>query len=93
MAVAKREPVTGSFTGADTSLAFVTAGGFNLSLSGFGTATVQLQRSFNKGSTWKVVESYTSDTEKRCDDPEVGVWYRFQCTDYTSGPIVYRISS
>lgn len=87
-----RQPVSGSFTGTGTSNDFITRAGFNLSLSGFGTATVQLQRSFDQGSTWLVVESFTADAERRVDDPEAGVHYRLECTVYTSGTIAYRLS-
>lgn len=86
-------PVEGTFTSATASGEFTTKGGFNISLSGFGSATVQLQRSFDRGVTWKVVEAYTADIEKRVDDPEVGVYYRFNVSSYTSGDIVYRLSA
>lgn len=90
---ATRQPVTGSFTSVSASNAFITRAGFNLSLSGFGSATVVLQRSFDKGNSWKNVESFSSDVERRVDDPEGGVWYRLNCTVYTSGTIEYRMSS
>lgn len=93
MAQAQKNPITGSFTGTGTSAAFVTRGGFNISLSGFGSATVKLQRSFDAGSTWRDVESFTADVERRVDDPESGVFYRFNCSSHTSGTISYRISA
>ncbi len=93
MAQATRNPVTGSFTGVSASNPFVTRGGFNMSLSGFGSATVVLQRSFDQGDTWKDVESFSGDVERRVDDPEHGVFYRLSCTVYTSGTIAYRLSS
>ncbi len=92
MATARKTPVTGSFGATGTTAPFVTREGFNISLSGFGDATVELQRSFNAGISWLTVESYTADMEKRVDDPESGVWYRFECTIYSSGTITYRIS-
>lgn len=93
MVQATRGVVTGSFTGTGASDAFVTRGGFNMSLSGFGVATVELQRSFDAGSTWKTVESFTADAERRVDDPEHNVYYRMNATAYTSGTIAYRLSS
>lgn len=93
MAQATRDAVVGTFTGLDNSASFVTAEGFNLSLSGFGSATVQLQRSFDQGATWLVVDSFTADVEKVVDDPEVGVYYRLEATSHTSGTIAYRMSS
>lgn len=93
MAVASRTPVTGTFTGVSVSNNYVTRAGFNLSLSGFDTATVILQRSFDDGSTWVSVRSFTADGEFRVDDPEAGVYYRLNCTSWTSGTITYRMSS
>lgn len=93
MSQARRDAVSGTFTAADqTSGDFVTRGGFNISLSGFGTATVTLQRSFDKGSTYVDVEAFTGSAERRVDDPESGVWYRFYCTAHSSGTIAYRLS-
>ena len=88
-----RGPMEGSFAATGTSSSFSSRAGFNISLAGFGSATVQLQRSFDDGTTWRVVKTYTANVEERCDDPEVGVFYRFECTAYTSGTIVYRLSS
>jgi hypothetical protein len=90
---AQRQPIESSFTTTGASEPFTTREGFNMSLPGFGEATVVLQRSFNEGSTWKNVESFEGDTERRVDDPEAGVWYRLNCTSFTSGPIEYRLSS
>lgn len=93
MAQATKNPVEGTFGATGNSNPFVTREGFNLSLSGFGTATVVLQRSFDQGSNWRDVESFDADAEKRVDDPESGVYYRLNCSAYTSGPIAYRLSS
>lgn len=90
---ATRNPVAGTFTGVAVSNAFVTRAGFNMSLSGFDMATVKLQRSFDDGATWRDVETFVGDAERRVDDPEAGVWYRLNCTSYTSGTISYRLSS
>lgn len=93
MATATIRPVSGSFTGSgQVSDWFQTAGGFNLSLSGFGTATVKLQRSFDEGDTAVDVETFTASAERRVDDPEPGVWYRFNCSSHSSGTISYRLS-
>jgi len=93
MAEVFKTPVTGTFTSTGASAAFVTREGFNISLRDFGDAEVQLQRSFDKGVNWGVVEAFTANAEKRVDDPESGVYYRFNCSSYTSGTIVYRLSS
>lgn len=86
-----RGPVTGSFeaTGASNAISGLN---LNISLSGFGVGTVQLQRSFDDGSTWFAVKSYTADAQERCDEPETNVYYRLECTAYTSGTISYRLS-
>lgn len=83
-----------SFTSATTSNPIAIFGYFNLSLSGFGTATVKLQRSFDKGTTWKDVTdgSFTANVEKQGYEPEEQVYYRLNCSAYTSGTILGRLS-
>jgi hypothetical protein len=89
MAVAS---VSGQFTGTGASASVALYGKFNVSVQGFGTATVALQRSFDNGSTWNTVESYTAPTDKVGEEPEAGILYRLNCTAYTSGTIAYRLS-
>lgn len=91
--MAERTPVTGTFTGVAVSASFVTRAGFNISLQGFGVATVLLQRSFDGGVIWGTVAEYIDNAEQRCDDLELGVQYRLNCTSHTSGAIAYRLSS
>lgn len=86
------DSVTGSFTATGQSSQIGLRGNFNISLSGFGTATVALQRSFDDGSSWKTVEEFTADAEQYGFEPEAGVVYRFNCSAYTSGTIAYRLS-
>ena len=86
------ETVSGSFTGVATGAVAAMSGDFNVSLSGFGAATVRLERSFDDGVTFKVVESYTGDTERLVTEPEKRVLWRFNCTSHTSGTIAWRIS-
>ena len=93
MVVEYNDVVAGSFTGTGTSAAFVTQHGFNLSISGFGVATIQLQRSFDKGANWLVVEPFSADTERRVDDPGHDVYYRVEATAHDSGTILYRLSA
>jgi len=85
--------MTGTFGATGTSASFAAEPKFNISVSGFGTATVALQRSFDDGSSWKTIESYTADTEKYATEVEAGVLYRLNCTAYTSGTIAYRLSA
>ena len=66
---------------------------FNLSLSGTWVATVHIQRSFDSGTTWLDVASYTANIEDLGDEPEAGVLYRagVKTGNYTSGTVVLRI--
>lgn len=70
-----------------------TVGDFNLSISGTFTATVTVQRSFDQGSTWRDVETFTAPTEKYGSDPGPSVIYRagVKTGDYTSGTVSIRI--
>ena len=86
------DAVSGSFTGVAAGASAAMSGDFNVSLSDFGVATVRLERSFDDGATWLVVESYTGDTERLVTEPEKHVLWRFNCTSHTSGTIVWRIS-
>ena len=94
MAQAQRTPVTGTFGATGASNGFVTAKGFNISVSGTYAGTIQIQRSFDQGVTWLNVLELTAnqEVERRVDDPEVGVYWRLECTAYTSGTATYRIS-
>ena len=70
-------------------------GFFNISLSGENwVATVTVQRSFDKGSTWHDVETFTENTQEYGFEPEYGMYYRLGIKegDYTSGTIVGRLS-
>lgn len=84
--------VSGSFASTGASSTVTINGCFNLSLSGFGSATVDVERSFDSGSTWVTVESFTADAERIGKEPENRVMYRLNCSAYTSGTITYRIS-
>lgn len=76
---------TFSATGQSDALP-VTKGPFTLSLSGFGTASVNLERKID-GSNWRVVETFTEDSEMNGFEPSSAAEYRFNCTAFTSGPI------
>lgn len=70
----------------------VAPGRFNLSLSGTWVATVHLQRSFDLGTTWHDVASFTTNDEGSVTDPG-GVQYRIgvKTGNYTSGTVVARL--
>lgn len=67
---------------------------FNVSVSGTWSATVLLQRSFDNGSTWKTVASYTSNQELLVDTVEEDVQWRAGVATggFTSGTVVIRLS-
>jgi len=69
-------------------------GDFNLSLSGTWIATVWVQRSFDGGSTWMDVDSFTANVETVGTEGEPGMLYRFgvKTGGYTSGTVVGRLS-
>jgi len=89
MSIAKTE---GSFTGISAGDPIKLQGDFNISVAGFGSAQVDLERSFDTGSTWKTVEAFSADADKRGYEPEEGILYRLNCTAHVSGTIVHRLS-
>ncbi len=90
--------ISGTFTAAGTSdEQFAQDGDFNLSLSGTFVADIELQRSFDEKATWVLVEAFTGITEKTgsasVKSPQgVPVAYRLECTDFTSGSVVYVVN-
>ncbi len=67
---------------------------FDFSLSGTWAGTVTLQRSYDGGSTWMDVQTYTANAEDQGYEPQLGVCYRFgiKTGAYTSGTAVGGIS-
>ena len=65
------------------------ANSFNISVV-IGTGTLVLERSFDGGQYWFVVETFTSSYEDMMTDPE-GALYRWRCSVYTAGPIIGRL--
>jgi hypothetical protein len=72
---------------------------FNLTISGTFVATIRLERSFDEGSTWHPCTR--SDGSSRTwaapmsiivSEVEAGVLYRLNCTAFTSGTAVCRLS-
>ena len=85
--------VEGEFTADGDSAAVPVFGHFNVSLSGFGAATVAVRRSFDRGQTWKDVDVFTENVERRGYEPEPAMLYKLTCSGYGSGPIQYRLSA
>ena len=68
-------------------------GPFNLSVDMYsGSGTIQLQRSFDNGTTWKTTDKYTASVEDVGESVENSVRWRLNCSAYTSGTITARIS-
>ena len=88
---------TGTFTAAGVSTAASVAGAFNVSVSGClpdAKTRIDLERSFDAGSTWKMVKSYNGNVEAADTEPEAsGVTYRLNCREYPGGSIVYRVGN
>lgn len=87
--------VTASIVAQNTfSDAMEIRGKFNFSLSGTWVATVFLQRSYDKGTNWMDVKSYTANIEDVGEESELGILYRFgiKTGGFTSGTVVGRLS-
>lgn len=104
--------LTGAFAATGQSASFMCVGAFNVVIygpsgpNGNWNGTVELERSFDGGTTWIVCgvggsgqqAKYTSagtgsDVSIVVGEPEQGVVYRLNCTAWTSGPINYRFST
>lgn len=88
--------VTESVTAQDTwtdAVSF-TVGIFDLSISNTFTATVTLQRSFDGGTTWYDVQTFTQETEAVVDNADNTVKWRIGVAtgDFTSGTADVRLS-
>jgi hypothetical protein len=76
-------------------------GAFNLELSGTWVGTVQLERSFDGGTTYVAAAkdtsgtaaAYTTNVSIVVIEGEPGVIYRVRCTAFTSGTVAYRLSA
>lgn len=91
MAILDGWPLSGTITGTGVTDVVSLAGKWNLSITGFGTATVALERSIDGGIEFNTIESFTSAAEKVGDNAG-RCKYRFNCTSYTSGTIKYKLS-
>ena len=80
---------------------------FNISLSGTFSATVVVEKSYDRqnvandgAATWIGVSkdsagaaaSFTAPCSVVVSEPETGVYYRLNCTVYASGSVVWRMS-
>lgn len=69
-------------------------GYFNVSISGTWDATVTAQRSFDGGSTWFDVSTWTENTQEYGYEPEREVQYRIgvKTAEFGSGTVIVRLS-
>jgi len=69
-------------------------GYFNISLSGTWVGKVTAQRSFDLGSTWFDVATWTSNTQEYGYEPERRVYYRvgIKTGEFISGQVDVRLS-
>lgn len=86
--------ITGTLGALDaTSASVAIRGDFDVSLSGFVTCEVELQRSFDGGSSWKKVKSYTTDTEDAGFSAVSQVLYRLKMVSWTDGTVTYFLGA
>lgn len=85
--------LTQTITGTGTSDEAKVGGHFNVDLTGFGVAVVELQRKYKNESTWFSVQSFTADGSYADYEHEQGTSYRFNTTSHTSGTITARIGN
>lgn len=92
----------GTFGAAGQSGSITLDGEFNITLTGTAVAAVQLEKSFDGGTTWCAIFaggtqlyqwSYSSSNfSETAEELEAGVRYRLNCTSCSSGTLNYRIS-
>jgi hypothetical protein len=66
---------------------------FNFSIRGTWAGTITVQRSLDRGVTWRNVDTFTSNIETYGFDPGPSVVYRvgFETGNYTSGTADVRL--
>ena len=69
-------------------------GFFNVSISGKWIGKITCQRSFDKGSTWFDVKSWTDNSQEYGFEPERGIHYRIgvKAGEHESGAAILRLS-
>jgi hypothetical protein len=103
--------ISGTFVATGVSPEWIFYGAFNIVIYGNGgpdgawDGSVQIERSFDGGTTWIVAgvggagaqavyaTATGADVSIVCMEPERGVAYRLHCTAYVSGTINYRMSA
>lgn len=91
---------TAAIAGTGRTVLGVMLGYYNLFFSGTFSATAQLERSFDGGTTWVAVSldtsgmaaSYTAPVSVTGLECEKGMYYAVNCTAYVSGTLNVRLS-
>lgn len=85
--------VSSSFTATGSSTAIAISGGESVAivLSGTWVGTVLLQRRIG-GYAWETVAAFTANVTQSITAPTGGGIFRWKCTAYTSGTIVYSLT-
>lgn len=91
--------LSGSFTATGGGASAALLGNLTASLWGTFVGTVQLQRSFDGGTTWIACTdeagaalALSAPGQMVQAETEPGVLYRLNCTAYTSGTIAWQIA-
>ena len=91
--------LSGTLTSVTTSANVPFLGRFNFSLWGVFSATANLQKSFDGGTTWIIARdvngvamTLTAADTRVIEEVEPGVLYQVACSAFTSGTINYRVS-
>jgi len=93
----KRNEIAGELEGVGRSQGVVVFNEFNAVLNGTFVATLRLERSLDGGVTYYPLTalgdnfSFTGPCQEVFNEPQPGVLYAWNCTEYTSGTIAYRI--
>lgn len=94
-------PVTAALTATGSTSAFTPIAGrdFNVSVWGTFVGSIQLERSFDSGTTWLPITAagtqlyvWTAPASEQASEPEYAVQYRARVTSYTSGTLNVRLS-
>jgi hypothetical protein len=92
---------TGTLASVAAGAGVMIMGPFNATLVGTTfTGSVNLERSFDGGATYMICgidasgspATYTTDASLVVNEPEPGVWYRFNMTARSAGSMAWRIS-
>jgi len=69
-------------------------GKFNVSIAGISGDTVNVERTKDGGTTWKLVKAYTADEEESGEEVERGWTYRIGIPtgEYSAGTVLVALS-